>query len=47
MEYIHLDPVQVKWKLVDEAVNYKYSTMSFYERGDCTFDFVKLYMDEI
>ena len=47
LEYIHHNPVQDKWKLVDEAVNYKYSTMSFYERGESIFDFVKHYMDSI
>ena len=47
LDYIHHNPVQEKWKLVDDAVDYKYSTMSFYERGDCIFDFVKHYMDEI
>ena len=47
LDYIHHNPVQEKWKLVDETVNFKYSTMSFYERGDGIFDFVKHYMDEI
>jgi len=45
--YIHLNPVQEKWKLVHYAVDYPYSTMSFYEKDDKRFDFVKHYMDEI
>ena len=47
LDYIHHNPVQKKWKLIDEAVNYKYSTMSFYELGETIFDFVKHYMDAI
>ncbi len=34
-------------KLADAAVDYKYSTMSLYERGDTIFDFVNHYKDEI
>jgi len=45
--YLHHNPVQEKWKLVDNAVDYPYSTMSFYENGNARINYVKHYRDDI
>ena len=33
LEYIHNNPLQDKWQLVNDPVDYKYSSASFYELG--------------
>ncbi|MGN6165625.1 MAG: transposase [Flavisolibacter sp.] len=33
LQYIHLNPVSKKWKLVNEFTDYEHSSASFYERG--------------
>lgn len=33
MEYIHSNPVLKKWRLVDDRVEYKYSSACFYDNG--------------
>ena len=33
LEYIHNNPIQEKWQLVNDPVDYKYSSASFYELG--------------
>lgn len=33
LEYIHNNPVQERWKLVIDPLEYKYSSASFYEMG--------------
>ena len=33
LNYIHNNPLQDKWQLVDDPVKYKYSSASFYELG--------------
>ncbi len=41
LNYIHYNPCQERWKLVDDPCDYKYSTASYYERGIKTFAFIK------
>jgi hypothetical protein len=33
MEYIHNNPVDKDWKLVDDRANYRYSSACFYDRN--------------
>lgn len=33
LHYIHSNPLQKRWRLVDDPVRYKYSSASFYELG--------------
>ena len=33
LDYIHYNPVNGKWRLVEDYCNYKHSTASFYEEG--------------
>ena len=33
MNYIHNNPLQSQWQLVDDAVDYSYSSAKFYEEG--------------
>ena len=44
LDYIHANPVQGKWELVKDYVDYKYSSASFYELGRTRFDFLSHYM---
>jgi putative transposase len=39
--YIHRNPVQKKWKLADSALEYKYSSIRFYEGGFNEWAFLK------
>jgi hypothetical protein len=34
LAYIHHNPVSGKWQLVEDFTDYKYSSVSFYERGE-------------
>ena len=43
LEYIHANPVQKRWSLVQEFTDYKYSSASFYESGKTNFEFLKDY----
>ena len=45
LEYIHHNPVQAKWQLVDDFVNYTFSSASYYEEDDTSFDFLSHYME--
>ena len=47
LDYLHHNPVQERWKLTDEAVNYKYSSMSFYEQADLRYGFIKHYAEHV
>ena len=47
LDYLHDNPVQERWKLTDEAVNYNYSSLSFYERADLRHNFIKHYTDHV
>ena len=44
LEYIHANPVQPKWALVDDFTDYEYSSASFYELGKTSHSFLKHYM---
>ena len=37
LNYIHNNPLQPKWKIVDDTIKYKYSSASFYELGEDEF----------
>jgi hypothetical protein len=43
LEYIHNNPVQGKWKLVEYPEDYKYSSARFYFDGSDAFDLVTHY----
>lgn len=45
IEYIHNNPVQEKWKLVDLPEAYIWSSASFYLLNDKRYGFIKHYMD--
>ena len=45
LEYIHKNPLQEKWKLVDIAEDYLYSSASFYLSNDDKFSFLSRYED--
>jgi REP element-mobilizing transposase RayT len=45
LDYIHANPVKGKWNLVEDIVDYKYSSASFYEEDKLEFAFLKHYMD--
>ena len=47
LDYIHHNPVQPKWKLVEDFVDYRYSSASFYELNQTEFNFLSHYMDFI
>ncbi len=34
LNYIHQNPVMGKWNLIDDYINYPYSSSGFYENGD-------------
>ena len=44
LDYIHANPVQGKWQLVDDFVDYEYSSASYYELGQSQFEFLNHYM---
>lgn len=44
LDYIHVNPVQGKWNLCSDILEYKFSSASFYESGKNDFGFVKHYM---
>lgn len=45
LNYIHKNPVQKKWNLVNDPVDYPYSSLWFYETGESRFDFLHHYKD--
>lgn len=45
LDYIHHNPVQGKWMLSDDFVQYPYSSASFYEEDDHRFSFLSHYME--
>lgn len=45
LEYIHLNPLQEKWCLVNYPEDYYWSSASFYERNNTTFSFLTRYED--
>jgi putative transposase len=47
LNYIHLNPLQEHWNLVDDPNDYYFSSCSFYEHGDLTFSWLTHYRDVI
>ncbi len=47
LEYIHHNPVQERWQLADNPVRYLYSSMSYYETGLTSFEFIKHYIEAL
>lgn len=45
LDYIHLNPMQPHWNLVTDPNDYFFSSCSFYEQEDRTFDWLTHYMD--
>ena len=45
LEYIHNNPLQPHWNLADLPEKYFWSSASFYENGDSSFDFVTHYKE--
>lgn len=45
LNYIHYNPLQEHWKLVNDPVNYKYSSARYYETGLDEFGILTHYMD--
>lgn len=45
LNYIHNNPCQERWKLVNDYLDYYYSSAGFYERGNNTFPFLVNYRD--
>jgi len=46
LNYIHNNPIQQKWKLVESSMEYKYSSIRFYEDGVDEFGFLTNYFLE-
>lgn len=40
LDYIHRNPVQKHWKLVENPIDYRYSSLKFYEEGIDEFGFL-------
>lgn len=47
LNYIHLNPLQEHWQLVDDPNKYAYSSSSFYELNDGKFEWLTHYMEDI
>ena len=45
LDYIHLNPLNERWNLVDAPENYYWSSAKFYETGIDDFGFLTHYMD--
>jgi len=45
LDYIHRNPTQEKWKIVELPEKYKYSSAAYYQGEKCNFDFLTHYMD--
>lgn len=45
LEYIHRNPLQPHWSLADLPENYYWSSASFYEHGESSFDFITHYKE--
>ncbi len=45
LEYIHLNPLQEKWNLVEFPEDYRWSSARFYETGEDEFGILTHYMD--
>lgn len=47
LDYIHRNPVQGKWNLSETDIDYKYSSIRFYEESELVIPFLSHYMDDI
>ena len=47
LNYIHLNPLQSHWNLVNDPNDYLYSSCSFYERNDQRYPWLTHYMEVI
>jgi len=47
LNYIHQNPIQDKWNLIDCPENYKYSSASFYIENKKSWSFLSHYYDEM
>ncbi|PWK67659.1 hypothetical protein LX99_04879 [Mucilaginibacter oryzae] len=47
LDYIHLNPLQAHWNLVNDPNDYYFSSCSFYEQEDKKFDWLTHYMDAV
>jgi putative transposase len=45
LNYIHLNPLQEHWNLVNDPNDYYFSSCSYYEQGDNRFNWLTHYMD--
>ncbi len=45
LNYLHMNPLQERWNLVNDPVKYPYSSAMFYETGVKHFDFLYDYRD--
>ncbi len=45
LNYIHNNPVQERWKLVDDPVDYYFSSAKFYDGGENDWPFVRHYRE--
>ena len=45
-DYIHNNPVSGKWNLTDHPLNYRFSSLRFYERNENDFGFLHNYYRE-
>ena len=43
LDYLHLNPLQSHWNLATDPNDYQYSSCSFYEKGDNTFNWLTDY----
>jgi len=46
LEYIHNNPIQLKWKLSELPGHYKYSSANFYYSEDNEFDLLRITTDK-
>jgi REP element-mobilizing transposase RayT len=47
LDYIHNNPIQGKWSLCNDIIDYKYSSATYYELDRNDFGFMKHYIDRI
>jgi len=45
LNYMHNNPLQDHWQLVNDSLEYPYSSARFYELGESNFDFLHDYRD--
>ena len=47
LNYMHYNPLQEHWKLCNSPEEYRYSSASFYEKGEDEFKILTHYMDDL